>query len=185
MKTTDYKLIKDVISYQRLLDLKWRGKCASSEYPISKEDMLGYLKPCCIFSFYGALLTSITRNSDKGYAKHIWKAFIETLRSEWDCSKEVLLYFLVFYCNRIELEKIEGYSSFIYQLLLFLKLSSYLTNKLNYFIKECVEETKEKESNNNEEEEFFDAQESTTEEAYKFYSSSERIVSTTLHTKPD
>ena len=78
----------------------------------------------------------------------------------------------------MELEKAEGYSSQIYHLLLFLKRSSYLSNKLNFLLKDCSEEKKEKEifMGKEEEEEFYDAQESKTEEAFKFYSSNERIV---------
>lgn len=91
INTIDNKNLKDIIYLQRALAIKWKGRFPNSEYLISKENMMGDFKPCCVFSFYGALLTSFGRNSDSGYPKRVWKTFMETLRIKWDSTKETPL----------------------------------------------------------------------------------------------
>ena len=143
------------------------------------------MKPCCIYSYYGALLKAIHASKHEEYAAGMWMVFVKSLRYQWDASYNFPLYMILPYTHRQQLEKTGKYCSTTYKRIQFLIRAEYIHAKLKT-LEEAVEKgwvkkdkkdvEEEKEEEEEKDEVFVDAQDSAAKEGYETYTSQEKLV---------
>lgn len=71
---------------------KWKKWEVNTDPSLQKMANLDDIKPCLVYSYYGALLKNIYRIQDKADIKSIYHNFLRSLRSEWEFDKNFKLY---------------------------------------------------------------------------------------------
>ena len=84
----DTTLLDHIEAVRRGILHRWNDRFAKLKVEFKKHECMDSIKPCCMFSFYGAILKNIYPVINKmDYAKNLWLNYLKALRGDWESEK--------------------------------------------------------------------------------------------------
>ncbi len=83
----DDRPLRELVFLRDAIEGKWKEKRMDTELYANPVLCLQEIKPCCVYSYYAALLKRVYSSKETEFANRIWPLFVKSLRFQWESSR--------------------------------------------------------------------------------------------------